>query len=375
MLKATNSTLGNVTGFATVTLQGVGSAGDFRRVDADGNKYSTVKETLNIKTDKNGLVSGTYSKTETFTRAGKFTATNSNVGDIENFSTVKLDNSTAKAISNFDIAKLVTTDSDYWDDAEAYGRPADYDLNFAAKNPVPTKSLDGSVTLNNGASAESISTFKSVTMSNSQVGSISNVSKVTVSKGDNVIGSYTGSGVDDTLSIAKGAVLTAEKINLDGVKDTLALNGTLILDGEEVDFYAEKITGKGEIAASSEVYAGLDINFANILNVGETAENFRGTAYEKADDTAKKAVKWDGVEVYEGWMGSWSGSASGSDNVDYIKFKAAAGDILTVDGVTDWTLLDKKGNDIGKNITTAGEYTIKLENNEDKSISYSITLA
>ena len=39
-LKATNvESLGDVTGFATVTLLNVNDAGDFKRVDENGNKY------------------------------------------------------------------------------------------------------------------------------------------------------------------------------------------------------------------------------------------------------------------------------------------------------------------------------------------------
>ena len=107
-LQATNAELGNVTGFATVALKDVIGSGNFRRVDADGDVYSTVKETLDIKTSKNGSVAGTYNKTETFTNGGKFTATDSTAGDIENFSSVILDGSAVDDISNFTTAKIVT---------------------------------------------------------------------------------------------------------------------------------------------------------------------------------------------------------------------------------------------------------------------------
>ena len=381
-LKATNAELGDITGFATVTLQNVSEAGDFSRVSEAGEKYSTVKETLNVKTNKDGSVTGTYSKTETFTCAGKFTATGSTVGGIENFSNVTLDGSAAGAVSNFETAKIVTSGTALWDNMSAYGRPADYDIDSAGwgLTEIETESLNGSVTLKNGASATSITNFKSVTMTASKVGTIENVEKVTVNKGDSAIGSYIGTSGNDTVTIAKGTVLTANQIDLGAEgKDTLAINGTLILTGSADDLplvEAAKITGKGEIAIIEDLFDDVSVDFANILNVGKTAENFRGTAYENADDSFKKAVKWDGKEEYNGWLGNWDGYTAGSDMADHIKFKAALGDELIVDGISNWTLLDKKGNDIGKEITAAGEYILKLENaSYNESHAYTVTLA
>ena len=307
------------------------------------------------------------------------------VGDIENFSNVTLDGSAAGAVNNFETAKIVTSGTALWSDMYDYGRPEDYDLNLDAMDlkVTETKSLNGSVTLKNNAYAESIDSFQSVTMTGSDVGTISKVTKVTINKGDNSIGSYVGTDGNNTLNIAKGAVLTANQIDLGlGAKDTLAINGTLILTGTEVNAF--KITGKGEIAAVSEVFADLDVAFANTLDVGETSENFRGTAYENADDSFKKAVKWDGKEEYNGWLGDWSGYTSGSDDVDYIKFKAVAGDELIVSGIDEenWTLFDGKGNLVkskyifaDNEFKIAGEYIIKLENDADESIAYSIALA
>ena len=394
-LKATNSTLGNVTGFATITLQNVSEAGDFSIVSEAGEKYSTVKETLNVKTSKDGSVSGTYNKTETFTRAGKFTATNSTAGDIENFSIVTLDGSAVGDISNFTTAKIVTQGTASWDDMSAYGRPEDYDIDLTGWDltVTETKSLNGSVTLKNGSHADNVTDFKSVSLTGSEVEKIDNVNKVTVNKGDSIIGSYTGTEDNDTLTIAKNAVLIASKIDLGTeAKDTLAINGTLILTGSVDDLplvEATKITGKGEIAAVSTIYETLNINHTNILNVGDTAQNFRGTAYENSDDNFKKAVKWDGKEEYNGWLGNWEGYTYGSDMVDHIKFKAAAGDILEIcDAITNetlndqyWVLLDKKGNEINSTdifdtdgrFMASGEYIIKVET--EKNLAYSITLA
>ena len=310
------------------------------------------------------------------------------MGDIENYSTVTLDGSKADAISNFVEAKIVTKGTATWENAEAYGRPEDYVLGLDGWDltVTPTKSLNGAVTLKNGASAVSIENFKSVSMTGSEVGTITNVNKVTVNKGDSAIKSYTGTDANDTFTIAKGAVLTANKIDLGKeAKDTLAINGTLILEGTEIN--AAKITGKGEIAVVDSLFDDLDLDFANILNVGKTAENFRGSAYENADDTARKAVKWDGKAEYNGWLGSWTvskeGSKEGSDTTDHIKFKAQVGDTLTVSDGVDWTLLDKKGNAIDNiggifadgEFAVAGEYIIQLNNKDKESTAYTITLA
>ena len=390
-LNAVNSELGNVTGFAAVMLKDVNCSGDFRREDADGDIYSTVRETLNINTNKDGSVIGTYNSTETFARAGKFTASNSTAGDIRNFSTVILDGSAVGDIGNFTTAKIVTQGTASWDDMNAYGRPEDYDIDLTGWDLTVTeiKSLNGSVTLKNGSHADSITNFKNVILTGSEVEKIDNVNKITVSKGDSFIGSYIGTEDNDTLTIAENAVLTASEIKLGtGAKDTLAINGTLILTGSADDFpqiEAAKIVGKGEIAANSAAYAQLDVNFANILDVGETSNNFRGTAYENADDNFKKAVKWDVKEEYNGWLGDWEGYTCGCDDADYIRFKADSGDELIIDGIADgnWTLFDTRSNQIiNENIFAdgefklAGEYILKLENGSDnKSTAYTITLA
>ena len=386
-LKATNvKTLGDVTGFATVTLLNVNDAGDFKRVDENGNKYSTVKETLAVKTNKDKTVTGTYSKTETFTRNGKLTATNSNIGDIANYSTVTLDGTTANNISNFQETKIVTKGTATWKNMDVYSRPNDYDLtleNFDLEETT-TKSLNGSVTLKNNASAASITNYKTVALSDSTVDEISNVNKVTVNKGKSIITSFVGSKENDTLTIAKDAALVAKSINLGyEAKDTINLTGTLILTGTEI--VASKISGKGEIVATSNIYSKLDIDYSYVLDIGETAENFKGTTYENSDDTIKKAAKWDSTGEYDGWMGSYAGYKTGSDNIDFIKFKASANDSLVISNTNDisWTLLDKKGNvitdtNIFNNGTflASGEYILQIENNNDeKSISYSVKLA
>ena len=569
-LKATGITsLGNVTGFATVLLRNVSSAGNFRRVDGDGGNYCSRKETLNIKTAKDVSVSGTYTENNTFTRAGKFTAADSVVQTIENFSNVTLTRVQAQKISNITYDKCNASYNLFWENAGVYGTPKDYSVDFVKTdddlisyleqhsangsatldNSIVTalegfnsvniknnstvsnsvaamKAIDGketfygswklqisnklteksgiyysgtytktttaapavsikvkdsvirgnilgyrNVTLNNAetgsvdfgeaytekytltykngiksekniktyvcngslnasgttvngnitgyskvtlttseaqiitqntlvkvsgteenhklsgsvalknSTVSAISNFRSMTMTGSTIkNSVCNVNKITVNKGDNFIGNFSGSDGNDSFTIAKGAILTTGNICLGcETKDTITINGTLILTGSMLE--AAKITGKGEIAAVDSVYNTLDIEFANILNLGEKADNFRGTAYEKADNDWKKAVKWDGEEKYCGWLGNWSGYTDGNDSIDYIRFSADAGETLLVEEIScdSWVLLDKRGVEIeDENIfadgkfLAAGDYIIKLES--DKNIAYSITL-
>ena len=114
----------------------------------------------------------------------------------------------------------------------------------------------------------------------------------------------------------------------------------------------------------------------NILNLGATAENFRGTAYEKADDLLNKAVKMDGSE-YNGWLGSWGEADTEFDSVDCLKVKVTDETTLTVSGDLDWTLWDKKGKeDLGQLSTlAAGEYIIEIRQDKEKgSLAYSVSL-
>ena len=378
-LKATDAELGDVTGFSTVTLTDVAGGNDFRRVTGDGGDYSTVKESLSVTTAKDGKVTGKYTKTVTFDRSGKLTATDSVIGDVENFNTVTLNGTSAGKISNIFESKSVVSGVREWENMEDYGTSFDnYDLGLDSfKNSTEssvTKSLSGSVTLKNGAAAVSVTDFKTLTMTGSEVGTVTNVSKVTVNKGDSAIGSYTGSAGSDTLSVAKGAVLVSDAIDL-GSEDTVKLSGTLVMKDSTLN--AGKFTGKGEIAAADGIE--LDVDFGNIVNVGATSENFRGTAYEMADDKLSKAVKWDGSAEYCGWLGSWEGYAEGSDTLDFIKIKIKEESALTFSDNISVTLLDKKGNAIeGVDLDSiaAGEYVLQIEQQKDKtaSIAYSVKL-
>ena len=203
------------------------------------------------------------------------------------------------------------------------------------------------------------------------------MSKVTVSKGFNTIGSYTGSAGNDTFTINKNAVLALGNVDMaGGTKDKFVNNGTLVLTG---DFDRSFISGKGEIVAASDVFENLsDENKSGVLNLGATAEGFRTSKHEKSDDSVKKAVKWDlKAGDYTGWLGGSDSDVV--DLVDCIKFTVSKNDVgkeLSVFGVEEknFTLYDKKGSEVDI-ISAAGTYTLKLELDGTESTSYTLALA
>jgi hypothetical protein len=63
--------------------------------------------------------------------------------------------------------------------------------------------------------------------------------------------------------------------------------------------------------------------------------------------------------------------------VDYIKFTIGKNDVdkeLSVSGVENFTLYDKKGNEVDI-ISAAGTYTLKLDWDGTESTSYTLALA
>ena len=155
--------------------------------------------------------------------------------------------------------------------------------------------------------------------------------------------------------------------------------GTLVLDGEISG--VENFTGKGEIVAANDVWEILSEECqSKVLNLGETSENFSGSAAEKADNTAKKAVAWNGSAAFGGWL---SGDDSDViDTIDYVKYTAREHETLEISG----DFADGEVTINGKALTfsdgvasyelAAGESCLlKLERKEGDSISYSIALA
>ncbi|MBR2508855.1 MAG: hypothetical protein IKB71_03830, partial [Lentisphaeria bacterium] len=271
---ASGASAGSIYGFKTVKLDNA-SANEVIFGDAYSEKYT-------LKNEKE-------TTTRTNTRNGSVTATSSTVGDITGYTTIKLTDSKAGDIYQTDISKIVD-------------------------NEDITRKLAGAVTLKISKVGD-ITNFTSAAFTDSSAGIVSNVQKVTISKGFNTIAGFVGTEGNDTLTINKNAVLTLGGASFGDAKDKFVNNGTLILSAV-IDLESLPLSGKGEIAAASDVWAAMEDE--DILNLGKTAEGFRSSTYESADDTEKKAVKWDLKSDYTGWL---SGDSDCIDTEDFIKFK------------------------------------------------------
>ena len=143
----------------------------------------------------------------------------------------------------------------------------------------------------------------------------------------------------------------------------------------------ESFTGKGEIAASADIFADVQNLVSNsgfkgtLVNLGATAEGFRGTAYELADNSEKKAVKWDTEAEYTGWIGSCEGC---SDTVDFIKFTADENGVLNIAGEFDSVILNGEVIELGTissgiELSAGTDYVLQL-NKKEESMSYTLAL-
>lgn len=385
---------GDINGFATVSLTEVEGGGNYLRSD-----YSTVKETVTVTTDKAGIVTETYKKEEKSNRAGKLTANNSNIGNIKNFNNITLTGTVAGNISNDTTEKIVTIGSKTYIDANEYGKPDDYTFNMTEDSLFTegNDSLWGSATLKN-SNVENVENLKTLTFDNSTAQDVTCVSEVNINKGVNRIDDFIGDSSTSQLTIAKNTILILNSIDtgIDKNGNNLAantevvLNGTLVLTSSNINA-GTIISGKGEIATTSDNFTDLkaNVNYLHLIDTGATSLGFSGTTAEQADNYINKAAKWDGENEYVDWLGYWNGYKEGFDKVDYITFKAEAGDTLNLEvtsgNFSDFqcTLLDKQGNEItignGYTLATSGDYILKIEhlNATDKtstSLSYSVSL-
>ena len=381
-------------GFATVSLTEVEGDGNFLR-----DTYSTIKETVTVTTDKAGIVTETYQKEEKFNRAGKLTANNSAIGDIENFNNITLTGTVAGNISNDTTEKIVTIGSKTYIDANEYGKPDDYTFNMTEDSLFTegNDSLWGSATLKN-SNVENVENLKTLTFDNSTAKDITCVSKVNINKGVNRIEDFIGDSSTSQLTIAKNTILILDSIDIGIDKNgnnlaantKVVLNGTLVLTSSNINA-GTIISGKGEIATTSGNFTDLkaNVNYLHLIDTGATSLGFSGTTAEQADNYINKAAKWDGEDEYVDWLGYWFGYKEGFDKVDYITFKAEAGDTLNLEVTSgdfsdfQCTLVDKQGNETiignGCTLATSDDYILKIEhlNATDKtstSLSYSVSL-
>ena len=356
-----NASAVNIADYKTVNVSDSAVTGDITL----GN-CGTIKS--KIKVDSAG--GKTETVTSTYKRSGSVKLVDSRVGgNVSGYNKVVLDGSTvAGNISQSSIVKEVKQKINGVDDVN---------------NSFVTEKLSGSVTLKNNSSAGDITNYASVTL-NGIAKNLANVNKVTVTKGYSEINQFTGTTGNDTVTLNKGSVLAVKEGMVFGAgnKDTLKINGTLVLYSENITGL-EKISGSGEIAVTDDVAGKLDLNFENLLKLGSTVENFKGKDIEHADNTVKNAIVWDGAEEFNGWLGK---AVDCEDTVDFIKFTTkedctlqitstqwvgAVADIVAVNNV----ILKIADGFAETTLQANTEYTIKLERKESNSAAYTITLA
>lgn len=342
-----------ISGFKTVKLDDADVTGN-----VDSGATYTEKYTANDNSE---------SKERSYTRTGNFTAVNSIVdGSVENFATVKL---TSSSVGNVKLC--------------AYAKQQYKEINgkiIVDTFTAPTDKLTGKITLEKGSYAAGISNYASVIFKSSSAGVVENCRNVTFSE-ENMIASYCGTSGNDTFTINKKAVVTlTDSFDMNGGNDKLVVHGTLILDTDDISI-PYSITGNGEIVTS--FWYADNINIDRVINLGATTENFRGSAYEKADDTEKKAVKWKDLDnSYDGWLRQGVGCV---DTVDYIKFTTDDWGIIEISsdqwlfGTDDRITLNGRELEIvdGKAVETlftGTDYVLMIERRDEDSMSYSITI-
>ena len=194
---------------------------------------------------------------------------------------------------------------------------------------------------------------------------------------------------NDKMTIGSKATVYADSLDFGEGKDSLKISGTLVLENGMLEGI-EKISGRGEIATTAAYADALDERYddvfgGEILDLGNTVAHFRGTKNELADNTEKKALKWD---TAEGELGGWLGIGDDVDcidSVDFVKITASkdgtleissaawngSSDIVTLDGVS----LDITGGSASFGITAGEDYLLKIERKDNNSMSYDIKLA
>lgn len=335
-----------ISGYGRVTLEDALVTGDI-----------DLGEVGKMVTAADGSVTATYKK------GGSFKGEKSRIeGDVLNYNTVSLEGSyVAGDIRNTFIVKSVVT--------------ASGDVRIENK-------LSGTLRMEEGSFVDGmVSHYKEVDLSSSGINALVNVSKVTAGRGVSSVGSFTGSSGNDQFTVSKGAVVTLGSAGFGEGKDKLTVSGTLILGSAAVTSL-ESVAGKGEIAATSDIFSEVVSNLSgkgfkgSCVNLGSTAVNFRGSEAELADNTAAAAAGWEGDAPVAGWLGE------GVDSVDYLRFTAEKGALLTISGAFQTGEVSVNGSELEFNEGTASvaldagwEYLIKLEYTGNDSLSYTAVLS
>ena len=335
--------------------------------------------------------------TTTNAAVGTLKVTDSTIANAFGFKSVKLTNSQAGILGVNPVAKEVAT----------------IEGGAVASTEIVKEKRVGTVTAKDSI-VDSVMDYKTLKLQGeSAVASIENVQNVSISgKADVQINDLTdtanlnnkftvgskaivdlgignfGAG-NDKMTIGSKATVYADSLDFGEGKDSLKISGTLVLENGMLEGI-EKISGRGEIATTAAYADALDERYddvfgGEILDLGNTVANFRGTKNELADNTEKKALKWD---TAEGELGGWLGIGDDVDcidSVDFVKITASkdgtleissaawngSSDIVTLDGVS----LDITGGSASFGITAGEDYLLKIERKDNNSMSYDIKLA
>ncbi|MBO5802586.1 MAG: hypothetical protein J6R64_02470 [Lentisphaeria bacterium] len=335
--------------------------------------------------------------TTTNAAVGTLKVTDSTIANAFGFKSVKLTNSQAGILGVNPVAKEVAT----------------IEGGAVASTEIVKEKRVGTVTAKDSI-VDSVMDYKTLKLQGeSAVASIENVQNVSISgKADVLINDLTdtanlnnkftvgskaivdlgignfGAG-NDKMTIGSKATVYADSLDFGEGKDSLKISGTLVLENGMLEGI-EKISGRGEIATTAAYADALDERYddvfgGEILDLGNTVANFRGTKNELADNTEKKALKWD---TAEGELGGWLGIGDDVDcidSVDFVKITASkdgtleissaawngSSDIVTLDGVS----LDITGGSASFGITAGEDYLLKIERKDNNSMSYDIKLA
>ena len=279
-------TTATVSGFATVTLTDCDCAG--------GNFYGGSYEETTSGTG-NGVTyaaASTYASNHAATNymtkaAGTFTALRSDLGgSIYDYATVTLTDCTAGGIS------------------------ATYD--------------------------SSVKTTLTLGGSNSFTNTVYGICNVTVKNGETAADGFGGTDGNDTFTVNAGAAVQTSFWYSTGGEDKVVINGTLRLLGTTIENAGGtlSVSGSGIIAVKDSDFAavlaqlnapGVTVKGVELVAAGaseSTVVAIRTKKEELADDTAKGARKFEGVEM-NGWLSSEVNVLTGkfADTVDWIKFK------------------------------------------------------
>ena len=335
--------------------------------------------------------------TTTNAAVGTLKVTDSTIANAFGFKSVKLTNSQAGILGVNPVAKEVAT----------------IEGGAVASTEIVKEKCVGTVTAKDSI-VDSVMDYKTLKLQGeSAVASIENVQNVSISgKADVLINDLTdtanlnnkftvgskaivdlgignfGAG-NDKMTIGSKATVYADSLDFGEGKDSLKISGTLVLENGMLEGI-EKISGRGEIATTAAYADALEKRFddifgGEILDLGNTVANFRGTKNELADNTEKKALKWN---TADGDLGGWLGIGDDVDcidSVDFVKITASkdgtleissaawngSSDIVTLDGVS----LDITGGSASFGITAGEDYLLKIERKDNNSMSYDIKLA